>query len=448
MARKAKLGYQDEYLQILQDLKGDEAGRVAANEYLAASYPHGEADAYRGAINPVLLDEAQYGVLSEAATTLSSIMEKVMSKYHRDRTFRSLFGFDSAIESMTLVPSGCNAAVPLARVDLFFDPKTKDFKICGIATGGIDGMAVSSEAVRAIMRTNAYREFAKLHEVEFFDPVSACTDQLLYTYRTWVNVEEGHNHPKNPSLAIVDIEGSPRAAETETFIKHLHGEGCYANAASFSELKIKEVDGREQLVDSHGPVTCVWLRATADEAVRDGGKGVQALFSATRRGLVCTIGGYRSWPCCTRSFIEVLRTKECRSVLSRPENAFVEAHFAETHVITPYIDLSDFFDQDKWLIKTTDGRDSGGIIAGAGMSKADWRKCLVKSIKSRDAVQEYIPQQSMMVVSGGDKPAEMNVILGLYIFGGKLCGIRANCGTGYTIADWDDQVELACGVVH
>ena len=448
MARKAKLGYHDEYLRILQDLKGDEAGRAAANEYLAVAYPHGEADAYRGAINPILLNEEQYGILAEAATTLSSIMEKVMSKYHRDRSFRSLFGFDPVIEKMTLVPSGCNAAVPLARADLNFDPKTKNFKICGIATGGVDGMAVSSEAARAIMRTNAYREFANLHEIEFFDTVTSCADQLLYTYRTWVNVEVGHNHPKNPSMAIVDIEDSPRADETEVFIKHLHGEGCYAHAATFSELKIKQVDGREQLVDSHGPVTCVWLRATADEAARDESNGVQALFSATRRGLVCTIGGYRSWPCCARSFMEVLRTRDCRMLLSRPENEFVEAHFAETHMITPYTDLSDFYDQENWVIKTTDGRDPRGIIAGASLSKAEWRKRLVKGIMPRDAVQEYLPTAAIKVISGGGDPVDMNIMLGLYIFGGKLCGIRASCGTGYTIADWDDQVELACGVVH
>ena len=82
------------------------------------------------------------------------------------------------------------------------------------------------------------------------------------------------------------------------------------------------------------------------------------------------------------------------------------------------------------------------------MSKAEWRKRLVMGIKARDAVQEYVPQQPMKVVSGGGEPVEMNVILGLYIFGGELCGIRANCGTGLTIADWDDRVELACGVVH
>lgn len=448
MARRAKLGYQDEFLKIVQDLKGDEAGRAAAGEYLAAAYPNGEADAYRGAINPVLLDESQYEVLSDAAKTISSIMEKVMAKYHRDRSFRSLFGLDKDIENMTLVPSGCNAAVPLARADLFFDAKNKEFKIVGIATGGIEGMAVSAEVVRAIMCTNAYRAFAEKHEVEFSDPVKACVDQLLYTYRTWVNVGEGHGHPTKPSIAIVDVKGSSRADETGTFIKYLHGIGCYAHATTFDKLKLVEIDGREQLVDSHGPVTCVWLRATAYEALANMGPGVEALFKATRRGVVCTIGGYRSWPCCTRNFFEVLHSRECRTLLSRPEIAFIEEHFALTHMITPYTDLSDYYDQEKWLIKTADGRAPQDIIAGASMSKAEWRKRLVKGIKARDAVQEYVPQQPMKVVSGGGEPKDMNVILGLYIFGGELCGIRANCGTGFTIADWDDRVELACGVVH
>lgn len=432
---------QEEYLRIVRKLDGDPAGRAAGIEYLVDTYRGDSVDLSRWATNPVVFNAQEYETLSSAAITMGSIMEKVMAKYHRDRSFRRLFGLSSEVERLTLVPSGCNAAVPLARVDLFFDRKTRGFKICGIATGGLSGMASAAEMDRAVSLTNAYHEFSQAHpSITSYNPVDACIRQLLYTYKTWANAGVGRNHPTKPALAILDVPNSERAIETQTFINHLHGQGIYAHATTFDQLRVERVGSLEQLVDDHGPVSCIWLRATVDECVASMGEGVRALERATSHGLVCTIGGYRSWPCCTRRFLEVLRNKDCQVLLTTAERSFIEQHIPVTHVVNPASDISEYYDQEHWAIKVSDGREIQGVIAGAGLSQAQWRMRLVQAIKRRDAVQEYIPQQPMTVWRDGEQ--EMNVILGMYVFGGKLCGVRASCGTGNTIADWDDRLEM------
>ena len=452
MAMASSLELREEYLELLRKMDGDVEGRKAAEVHLRESYPRAEGEVLRWATNPYIIDGKQYDKLLDAAETLGAIMEKVMAKYHRDRNFRKLFGLDPKIEELTLVPSGCHAAVPLSRVDVFYDQEKQDYRILGIVTGAVNGMSDSAKVSRALWQTQAYRAFVKKHgHVGEFDPVREAVLSILHTYGKWANAEEGRNHPTHPSLAVVDVDNSPRASETKTAIAFMRDLGCYARATSFSQLRIQKVGGVSQLVDNHGPVTCVWLRATAEEAAEHFEGGMKTLSEATRHGLVCTVGGYRSWPCCTRTFLQVLQTRECRDLLSRAQNAFIANHFAKTYVLNTSMALSDFYDQENWVLRTADGHDAQHIIAGSQLSKADWRKLLVKSLKTHDAVSEYVPHEPMTVVTVDDegKPCEcaMGAMLGLYVFESKLCGIKVSAGSGSTIAHWDGPVEMACVVV-
>ena len=290
MAKAAKRSYQDEYLQILRDLDGDAAGRAAGEAYFASSLARGE-ERCAWASNPMILDAAQYDVLNGAAVTMGSIMEKVMAKYHRDRSFRKLLGLSPEVEDLTMVPSGCHAAVPLSRIDLLFDPATHDFTICGITTGGIDGMAMSAEVNRAVRSTNAFASFAKTHKsIETFDAMEAAVLSVLHTYGKWANAEEGRNHPTHPSLAVLDVKDSPRASENATVVEVMQGKGIYARTTTFETLRIAEVGGIRQLVDDRGPVTCVWLWCAPWAAIAHGraARAPSCSFWAARSASSCS----------------------------------------------------------------------------------------------------------------------------------------------------------------
>ena len=452
MAKKATT-LQKEFLREVRKLDGDLSNRQQVCAFLDSQKL--DIDAKSWSPMPFLLTQTQYEELEKAASVMAGIMEKLMAKYHRDRTFRKLFNLSPEVEELTLVQSGCRVAVPLARLDVFYDQTSGDFKLCGIMTGGVDGMALSYEAARAAKQGAVWRSFASTHKVHIpNDPVDGCIQALMDTYAAWANAQEGHNHPTNPSLAIVDFAESVRSAETDFFIERLSEKGSYVRATDPSDLRIEEVGGVRQLVDSHGPVTCVWLRPLIDEFVKSTNSGVKTLVEATRHGLVCTVGGYRSWPCCTRSFLSVLRSKECRMLLTFSENAFVDAHLPETYLLDPSSDISRFYDQENWILRLEDSHVLGEATPGSGLSRSAWRNLLVKGIKRRDAVQPYLTQQPLSVLTpipaeGEDpcKTLDKNVMLGLYVFGGKLMGIRANRGSGLCTAEWSDRQELGCFVV-
>ncbi len=455
MAKQTATACDTAYLRALKKLDGDLEGRASAEQYLTSTVAGISSKSTGWAATPYFIDEGMLETFEQTASTMASIMEKIMAKYQRDRSFRPLLSLNPEVERMTMVPTGCRKAVPLARIDLFYDRKKADFKICGIVTGGLDGMVENVSVTRAVQQMGAFRSFAENHPgIETFDTVDGCVDALLETYSNWANAREGRNHPIHPSIAVVDFAGSVRAAETEYFIGRLSEKGCYAHATDPSELRVERVGNIEQLVDNQGPITCVWLRATADEAVARKSEGINTLLSATRRGLVCTVGGYRSWPCCTKSFLQLLRTKECRNLLTHDEVDFIDAHITKTSVITPASDISDFYDQEKWVLKCADGGATHEAYAGVDMAKSAWRNRLIKSIKRHDAVQELVPKQTLKVVSGAvgeDGPCatkDMNVMLGLYLFEGRLGGVRAICGTGDTIAAWKDRLAMGCLVVR
>ena len=453
MAQEEPRSYQEEYLKLVRDMDGDVAGREAADAYLRHTSIYAEGEGLRYTTNAIVYDQDEFETLENAAKVMGSIMEKVMAKYQRDRSFRALFGLPAAVEELTLVPSGCHAAVPLSRIDLFFDRETGDFQIVDIVTGGIDGIVLNNQVNRALRNTNAYRAFVEAHPTTIsLDPAQECALSILHTYGKWANASEGRNHPTRPSLAVVDIAGSPRTGATRTVIEYLQAMGSHARATDFSKLRIESVGGIQQLVDDQGPVTCVWLRATMDEALAHMDGGMRVLAEATRRGLVCTVGGYRSWPCCTRAFLSILHSKECRSLLTYAESAFVRAHVPQMYMIDPSTDISQFYDQEKWVLKTADGHIPGSVVVGADVRRSDWRKLLVKGIKRRDAVQAYINQSPVTVVTadedGSSVEDEMNLVTGLYVFESKLCGIRATSGKAPNNVGWDERLEMGCLVVR
>jgi hypothetical protein len=445
MAKKAALSYQEEFDAIRAEV-GD-AGVAAAASTLKAVCDGIGTSVPEWAATPYIINEEQLVSLKKAAQILGSIVEKVMAKYQRDSSFRALFGLDPKIENLTLVPTGRHAAVPLSRVDVVYNQATGDFIISDIMTGGVDGMGASVEISRAVSQTAAARQLADAHGgARTLDPADEAILSILHTYGSWANAQEGRNHPTHPAVAVLDVAGSKRTAETAYIIDRMRDRGCFARTTSFDKLRIAEVGGVRQLVDDNGPITCVWLRATADEAIASG-KGLDALVEATRRGLVCTVGGYRSWPCCARTFFEVLRHSECRDLLTDEENAFIDKHIPETTVLSTDTDISDFYDQENWVLRGDDGQGTRGVYAGADLRKQDWRVRLVRGIRRRDAVQAAITPQELSVVSSTGEVSKKNVLLGLYVYEGRIGGLRAICGTGVSAASWKDRMEMGCLVV-
>ena len=193
-----------EFDEAARGLTADDEGLAKADAYLSSAHAAHRRGALPWSATPLVLSAGQEQLLSGAAETLSSVMDKVTKLYLKDASFRALFGFAPEVEELTLVPTGYEALVPLARVDVDFNGRTGALQVRGITVDGFTGLTSTVEVTRAEQMTSAYRAFVEKHpSIETPDSVEALVETLRATYGTWANANTGTHHADSPALGIV-----------------------------------------------------------------------------------------------------------------------------------------------------------------------------------------------------------------------------------------------------
>ena len=448
----------DEYLQILGELGGDAEGRAAAASYLASTQAvtHREG-APTWALSPKILSAGEVGILRDAAETMGRVLEKVTARYLDDADFRALFHLPEEQEALTRIPTGYEQVVPFARVDVLFDEETGDFRLAGVATDSSLGMTASVEVTRAVQLTDAYRRFAERHPgIETFDVAAGVVDALRETYTSWANASAGTRHPERPAVGIVDYPESASAAEFADVIARLADEGVFARFVDIRDLRIEEAAGQRRLVDSQGPIACVYRRVLLSEMVEKPCPGAEALVEAARRGLACVIGGFGTWPVSTNALFSVLSSDAMEDVLDYSELAFVRAHVPETHLLTRGCDLAPYLaEPERWLARPAGAyRANEAVWGGSCADRDSWWRVLLGCAEEGGVVQARERTYRSGVVLGapapgdsadhGSEPVEVENLLGLYLFRGKFGGVYARGGYDDGLGPWTDRVTMGC----
>ena len=453
---------EDEYLGIVRSLDGDAGSRALAASYLASSHPVANREGTpTWALTPKVLSGAELGILRDAAETMGRILEKVTARYLDDASFRSFFALPGELEALALVPTGYERLIPFARVDVLFDEESGDFSIAGVATDSSLGMTASVEVTRAVQLTEAYRRFAAAHEgVETFDVTGGVIDALRETYMSWANADAGTRHPERPAVGIVDYPESASASEFADVIERLADEGVYGRFVDVRDLRVEEAGGIRRLVDSEGPIACVYRRALLSEMLEKPCDGASALVEAARRGLACVVGGFRTWPVSTNALLAVLSSDAAADVLDHEELAFVRTHVPETHLLSRGSDLAPYLaEPDRWLARPKGAYRANEAVSGAAYdNRDDWWRVLLACAEEGGVIQERARTYRTPVVLGAPavgEPAEragqtveVENILGLHLFGGQFGGVYARGGYEGGHGPWSNRVNMGCLVVR
>ena len=213
---------EDEFCGIVSELGGDVEGRRKGDQYLLGTHALYHGGPASWALSPKIFDRGQVEVLRDAAETMGAIMNKVTAHYLKDAGFRTLFHLPKSLEDLTLIPSGYDCLIPLARVDVFFDEETGDYQFCELNTDGSAGMTNTVEITRAIQRTASYQRFAERHpRISTFDVVQGAIGAVLETYASWEGAGKGIHPAQGPSMALVDYAESVSADEVDDIIDRL-----------------------------------------------------------------------------------------------------------------------------------------------------------------------------------------------------------------------------------
>lgn len=282
-------------------------------------------------------------LLKEAAERMYGIMDKVTRAFCSDASVRAWFRMDPAFADLCAMDAGYDCQIPLARVDIFLDEDTGSYTFCELNTDGSAGMVVTDAVCQAVRMTPSFEEFASNHPgFRQYDLCGSWIDALFETHAEWelahprrtedsarsddgVRVDEGPHAPQSKiypaSVAIVDYSESIDLEDAAHFVDLMRRRGVVARFADVRDLRIAEDEsGARRLCDAAGPIDCVWRRAVTGELWDKPCEGRSALIEAAQEGLACIVGGFRTWPCATKTVFAFLWSRAGQSLLSSRSN--------------------------------------------------------------------------------------------------------------------------------
>lgn len=432
-----------EYVQIAEDLGGDAASHEAGDAFLSTTNALYHGGPVQWSFVPKVFSGRDLGYLAWIAETMGGIMEKVTARFVKDAGFRALFKLDPAIERLACMPNAFPVQIPIARVDIFLDEVTGAFKFCELNTDGSSGMLVTEEVTRTNLLTATGSEFAQRHGVAAFDIYGACVAAILSCYR------DAGGSAVHPRVAAVDYAESIVREEIEEFGRVFAEHGAELRFTDIRDLTYE--DG--VLRDAAGPIDCVWRRVVISEMLEKPCDGADALMACAEDGRVPIVGGFRTWPCATKTVFAVLHSEAVEDVLTSAERAFVREHVPATYLLDASSDLAPFSERERWIAKPRDGYNSIGVCAGRDCTDAEWRAVLAEVARSGGIVQEYVVPYASPNVEGGvagqDRPFESYMNMeGLFLFNGRFSGVFTRCGQASVIGEFAGRLNMGCLVVE
>lgn len=203
------------------------------------------------------------------------------------------------------------------------------------------------------------------------------------------------------SVAIVDYSESIDLEDAAHFVDLMRRRGVAARFADVRDLRIAEDEsGARRLCDAVGPIDCVWRRAVTGELWDKPCDGRSALIEAAQEGLACIVGGFRTWPCATKTVFAFLWSRAGQSLLSPEEQSFVREHVPYTEILDESTQLSRFAEKDRWIVKPCGGYNAVGVVAGLDVAEREWPQVLARAAAAGAIVQEYAQQYQTPCLRG------------------------------------------------
>lgn len=437
------LALEGEYLKHMRSFGGDAASHEAGDAYLAGTNALHNGSPVQWSFVPKIFSRRDLGYLAWIAETMGGIMEKTTAAYMERADVRAAFGLDPRIERLVLAPQPFATQIPIARVDIFLNEETGDFQFCELNTDGSSGMLTTMEVTRTNALTRTGRRFMYLHGgASAFDLYSECGRAVLGP------VVEALGAQDLPEIAVVDYAESIVAEEIEEFVQVFNAMGAQLRFTDIRDLKY--VGG--ELFDSKGPIDGVWRRVVVSEMLEKPCAGADALMRCAADGRVPIVGGFRTWPCATKTVFAVLHDPIAETFLTPEEVRFARKHVPATYLVDESSDLGRFADKNAWIAKPRDGYNSIGVRAGSDCTDEEWAEVLAEMVRTGGTVQAYAPQFMTPNVEGGvagigQEPVPYSNMEGLFLFNGRFGGVFTRCGRAAVIGEFAGRLNMACLVV-
>lgn len=381
---------------------------------------------------PKVIDEQTVEQFQAITEMTIRVFDKVIEEYRKNPEYRGLFPFSKELEELILLPPAYDGNLAIARLDLFYDKDSGDFRFCEINTDGTAAMYRDLEMRKALGFIPAHKAVEEAFELEPFELFDSWVQTFLSLYGTYGKKKE------NPFVVMADFLENATIKEFEEFERSFKKAGVDCEICDIRTLKY--TDGA--LYTAQGKkIDAIYRRAvTADimahfEEVKD-------FVNAVRDDAVFIAGAFVTQIIHNKWIFHVLRHDMTKAILTKEEFDFVEKHIPLTLELTPeYISLEEVRStKDRWIIKPMDAYASKGIYAaGKDYSQEDWDKLTGDLYGTGYLCQEYCRQYMTDNIDFAWGDGEWHPYInmpGLYVYNRKFAGVlmRMACEENIIVA--------------
>ncbi|MBS7299044.1 MAG: hypothetical protein KIG65_08200 [Eubacteriales bacterium] len=374
---------------------------------------------------PKIYKSEDIGVFRNLVSDFYAIFDKIVKHYIASPEYRKLFPFSKELEELILVDAGYGTAVPVMRMDIFYNEETKDFKFCELNTDGTSAMVEDYELFKAFEINNLPRELiGDVSCFELFDSWVLATGSIYRNFK---------NRVKNPRVAIVDFLDKAYLPEFYEFKRRFEKYGYPTKVVDIRKLKFEN----GVLLDENGDrVDIIYRRAVTVDIMNELHE-CGAFIDAYKAGAVCVLGALRTQIIHHKALFYILRDKKTREILTDRENELIEKHIPYTSkLVCADIDRI-IADKDRYIIKPSDSYASKGVFAGVDATLSEWKE-LVEKYRNEDyIVQEYCTPYKTENIYLADKQPQFKMysnLTGLYVYDGMFAGVYSRLSDGGIIS--------------
>ncbi len=393
---------------------------------------------------PKMFTEEMVGYFQKISGTMYKILEKVIHEYQTNPKYRKLFGFEEKLERLILRPNHYECALPIARIDIFFNENDFSFKCCEFNADGSSAMNEDKELNEVIKLTDTYDKFKEKYNIRTFELFNSWVKTFSEIYKTYDRAIE------NPYIAIVDFFRGDISREFTNFKKAFEDNGFECEICEIEELKYEN----NKLISPTGRhINAVYRRAVTCDIMKNYDK-ILPFITAAENNDVCLIGDFKTQVIHNKILFKILHDKMTSSFLTDEEVQHIKKHIPYTASLTrEEIQKQDVMHtKDKWVIKPEDSYASKGVFAGVeSMTDEEWQKEVNENIGNHYLLQEYCePYATWNIDITHDENAKYKKysnITGIYMYGGKLAGLYSRIAKNSIISTQYSEMSLPTIIV-
>lgn len=374
---------------------------------------------------PKIFSQQDKKIFQSIVKTTYGIFSKVIEAYKKDAEIRKLFGFSSELEELILCEPAYASPIPICRIDIFYQEKTKDFAFCEFNTDGTSAMNENKRLNDFLKLNNIYQNDP--HAYEILELVDSWADALISTMKQDPIVSPSSR------IGICDFLENAYYTELYVFEKVFQEKGYDCEVIDIRQLEY--TNGKLISKKTQKPIDVIYRRAVTRDVI-DHYDEIQPFIQAYKDHAFCCIGAFQTQLVHHKQITQVLMDPLMQKYFTKEEVGFIEAHCPLTYDLTENILEKVADDKDRWIIKPKDSYASKGVWAGVDLHPEQWKKVLHNHLDQNYIVQRYVtPYRTINIdLVNHDAFMEYSNMTGLYVYNGEFAGVYSRLSDGGIIS--------------